>query len=129
MQSVRVPRMATRDGRLILVLSASIAASVLSGCATVDGVRDNISERLGRNKAPAEQSAAIAAEPVASETLTGQIQAKLIELGYKPGRITGKLNSRTEAAIQDFQLDNDLRIDGRATEDLLHILTVTLSNR
>lgn len=130
MQPVQVPRKDARAVRLILVLSAILAAAIVTGgCETVDGVRDQLSERLGRDKSPAEQSAAIAAEPAPNETLTGQIQEKLVELGYKPGRITGKLNSRTEAAIQDFQLDNDLRIDGRATEELLNTLTITLSNR
>ncbi|ASJ71512.1 peptidoglycan-binding domain-containing protein [Granulosicoccus antarcticus] len=130
MQPVQVPRKDARVVRLVLVLSATMAAAIVtSGCETVDGVRDQLSERLSRDKTPAGGQAALVAEPAPNETLTGQIQEKLVELGYKPGRITGKLNSRTEAAIQDFQLDNDLRIDGRATEELLNTLTITLSNR
>lgn len=129
MNPVSVPRLDTRAIRLIPALSLAIGVSIISGCATVDDVRNQISEKLGRDKSPTEQTAT--AVPVASPnaSLAGQIQEKLTELGYKPGRITGKSNSRTEAAIQDFQLDNDLRVDGRVSVTLLETLNAALANR
>ncbi len=129
MNPVSVPSLDTRTIRLIPALSLAISVSIMSGCATVDDVRDRISEKLGRDTPPTEQSAATV--PVASPTasLAGQIQEKLTQLGYKPGRITGKSNSRTEAAIQDFQLDNDLRVDGRMSVTLLETLNAALANR
>lgn len=129
MKPASVPRITTRTMRLSLALILGFCISILSGCATVEGVRDQISEKLGRDKPAVEEVAT--AEPVTApnESLTGQIQERLLELGYKPGRITGKPNSRTEAAIQDFQLDNDLRVDGRVSVSLLETLNKAVASR
>lgn len=51
-----------------------------------------------------------------------EIQSKLADLGYYSGDIDGNFDAATEAAIQDYQLDNGLRIDGRPTEKLREAL-------
>lgn len=91
---------------------------VLSACTTVDSMRDRIGIKLGGD----DSAAAPAAQ---GNSLVHRIQTALAERGYAPGRVNGRLNGRTEAAIQDFQLDHGLAIDGRPSESLLEaILTV-----
>jgi len=51
-----------------------------------------------------------------------KIQSLLKEHGYYNGEVDGKFTAATEAAIQDFQLGNGLRIDGRPTQQLLAVL-------
>ncbi|MEZ5653887.1 MAG: peptidoglycan-binding domain-containing protein [Burkholderiaceae bacterium] len=107
---------------------------LLTGCETVNNLRDQLSERFSGDSsgnAPAAleqgttpgtsepQSQAVKVEP---PSLLMQIEQRLSELGYDPGPVDGRLTARTEAAIQDFQLDNGLKIDGRATKSLLQSL-------
>jgi hypothetical protein len=51
--------------------------------------------------------------------LVAEIQAELSRLGYKVGKVDGKLGSKTASAIRGFQRDHDIRVDGKATEGLL----------
>jgi hypothetical protein len=51
--------------------------------------------------------------------LVAEIQAELSRLGYKAGKVDGKLGSKTAAAIRDFQRDHDIKVDGKAAEALL----------
>jgi|GEM_PF-4688852 len=79
----------------------------------MDDVRDRLGVRLGSD-APAADAA-----PVDGTSLIYRIQTSLSEAGYRPGRANGRLTLGTEAAIQNFQLDHDLRINGRPSEALL----------
>lgn len=115
--------------RLFMALSLGACLATVSGCAAVEGVRGQISSRLGGDSKASEQVATAVPTSAPNESLTGQIQERLKKLGYKPGRITGKPNSRTEAAIQDFQLDNDLRVDGRVSVKLLEALNSAIAER
>jgi len=42
----------------------------------------------------------------------GQLQTRLLELGYDPGRPSGVFDERTETALRDFQRDYGLAADG-----------------
>ena len=55
-----------------------------------------------------------------------QVQKKLIALGYHINQADGKYTAGTEAAIQDFQLDNDLNVDGKPSVSLLRIINSRL---
>ena len=106
-----------------IALSASTVL-LLVGCSSVEKVADNITGRFNKSPAQTEQSLVSAGgqeEPVKSarEVLVSDIQSGLDELGYGPGRTDGQMDSQTEAAIQDFQLDNNLRITGRISKGLL----------
>ena len=112
-------------------------AVTATGCATVDAtvekVKSGVSSRFDNNdkaeqqvvpeqKNPAQKNEQVReAEPAkpVKKPLLVDVQEKLRTMGYYSGPISGKLDSRTEAAIQDFQLDNDLRINGRPTKSLL----------
>ncbi len=60
---------------------------------------------------------------VAQNSLVANTQAGLSRLGYDPGPVDGVLGPRTSAAIREYQYDNDLALDGRATASLeRHIL-------
>jgi hypothetical protein len=56
------------------------------------------------------------------------IQDLLRELGYDPGDVVGIMTDRTEAAIRQFQEDNLLPVDGKATHDLHSILHATVNS-
>lgn len=112
----------------ILVLFITLAA-----CSTYDGLKSDIKRIIpgGDDNAEASSLALIdeeaptpqTSEQPSGDTLVTQIQEKLAALGYNPGKINGETNTKTEAAIQDFQLDNDLVIDGRPSKSLLRLIS------
>jgi hypothetical protein len=51
-----------------------------------------------------------------------EIQSQLSARGYDPGPADGRLGMRTRTAIEGFQRDHRLTVDGRATGDLLEML-------
>ena len=51
------------------------------------------------------------------------IQEALDARGYDPGPVDGQMGRRTRQAIRQFQTDEKLRVDGKPTHALLHILT------
>lgn len=136
----RKSRIKSRIKTGFLTLGVVIFTLTGTGCATVDAtfdkVKTGVSDRLGKNES-AKKNALPAAEknpePIQvkpdEKPLLVEVQEKLRTLGYYKGPISGKLDSRSEAAIQDFQLDNDLRIDGRPTPTLLQQINKTLGSR
>ncbi|MEQ9181052.1 MAG: peptidoglycan-binding domain-containing protein [Nitratireductor sp.] len=54
----------------------------------------------------------------ANRSAVARVQAGLTKLGYDPGPIDGKPGPRTSSAIQAYQRDNDLLVDGRPTIEL-----------
>lgn len=98
----------------------------LSSCATVDTVKGTLSSRFSSTEGSSIQPNTDTAK---TRSLVADIEQGLATLGYDPGVIDDKKDARTEAAIQDFQLDQNLRIDGRATEKLLAAVNRELGNR
>ncbi len=47
-----------------------------------------------------------------------RVQSGLVRLGYDPGPVDGAIGQQTRSAIQDYQRDNDLLVDGRVSEQL-----------
>lgn len=120
------------------VFFAMFATSCATVDATVDKVKSGVSDRFGKGDKVAPSSDTLPADQPASEDaplkplkkpLLVDIQEKLRALDYYSGPISGKLDSRTEAAIQDFQLDNDLRINGRPTQSLLEEIDKAMEAR
>lgn len=72
--------------------------------------------------APAAAPAA-AAEParlqVAQASVTAELQRELNALGYDAGPVDGLMGARTRAAIEDYQRDRGLLVDGQASANLL----------
>ena len=52
------------------------------------------------------------------------LQQTLVERGYNPGVVDGVFGGQTEAALQQFQLDNDLVPDGEVGPDTLRALGI-----
>ena len=59
-------------------------------------------------------------KPAAS--VVRQIQTHLRRLGYRPGAVDGRPGPRTATAVEAFQRDRGLPVDGRLTLDLLRML-------
>ncbi len=57
--------------------------------------------------------------------LIARIQAELIKLGYKIGTVDGILGNSTSAAIEHFQQQHELEVDGKISEALLNLLKET----
>lgn len=51
--------------------------------------------------------------------LVQEVQHQLRARGYDPGPADGRLGQRTQKAIESFQRDRGLKVDGRATGELL----------
>ena len=47
-----------------------------------------------------------------------RVQAGLTQLGYNPGPIDGVMGPRTKTAIESYQRDHNLPVDGRPTLEL-----------
>lgn len=54
----------------------------------------------------------------ANNSAVARVQAGLTELGYSPGPIDGQQGEKTTAAIEAYQRDNGLLVDGRASVEL-----------
>jgi peptidoglycan hydrolase-like protein with peptidoglycan-binding domain len=75
---------------------------------------------LARLRSPAapERTASIAPRPAppqraeAPSAATVEVQRRLADLGYAPGRLTGEMTPEFRRAIQRFQRDNDLEPTG-----------------
>ena len=114
------------------LLLGAIVLLTLGGCASVENVKDQITDRFGNSDSQSETSSGTAGSASAvvkskKAILLTSIQESLDELGYAPGRTDGNMDPQTEAAIQDFQLDNDLRISGRPSEKLLEAIQEKLA--
>ena len=57
--------------------------------------------------------------PVRRSGLVYDVQKTLADLGYDPGPTDGIYGTQTAQAIGAYQDDNDLEVDGAASEDLL----------
>jgi hypothetical protein len=62
------------------------------------------------------------AEKYQDRLQVGEIQLALLKLGYDVGKIDGKHGPQTAKAIKQFQKDHKLRVDGRASVQLLEKL-------
>ena len=114
----------TKTSKLLRYSLLASAILLLSACGTIDQVKERFSgddKKLETTGTPSDATP----EPVAlnpRQQLLVSIQQSLDDLGYAPGRTDGIMDSQSEAAIQDFQLDNDMRINGRPSADLLENL-------
>jgi peptidoglycan hydrolase-like protein with peptidoglycan-binding domain len=54
-----------------------------------------------------------------AEAVIRSVQTSLARLGYKPGRITGRLSSDTARAIREFEVDQALPESGRVSGPLV----------
>ena len=106
----------------------AILTLFLMSCATVETIKTEVKERLPKKQTEqvveSEPSEATDTTPALTpeEQLVTSIQESLNTLGYSTGPVNGRLGAKTEAAIQDFQLDSGLRIDGKPTKELLDLI-------
>ena len=106
----------------------AILTLFLMSCATVETIKTEVKERLPKKQTEqvveSEPTDAKDTTPALSpeEQLVTSIQESLNSLGYSAGPANGRLGAKTEAAIQDFQLDSGLRIDGKPTQELLDLI-------
>jgi hypothetical protein len=57
-------------------------------------------------------------EQPANSSAVGRVQAGLAQLGYNPGPVDGVMGSQTRSAIEAYQRDHGLLVDGRPTSQL-----------
>lgn len=106
----------------------AVAALLLVSCATVENIKTEVLERLPdkqtqkASEGDVQQPADEGPQLTAQQKLVVEIQEGLKVLGYSTGAVNGRLGAKTEAAIQDFQLDRGLRIDGKPTQQLLNLI-------
>ena len=58
-----------------------------------------------------------------------EAQAALLQLGYKVGKVDGKLGSKTRAAIKAFQKKQHLSVSGKITPQLLEQLKMAVKSK
>jgi hypothetical protein len=58
-----------------------------------------------------------------------ETQAALLQLGYKVGKVDGKLGSKTRAAIKAFQKEQHLSVNGKISPKLLEQLKTAVKNK
>lgn len=74
--------------------------------------------------APSPHSGAKSQRIVVSRDVVKRVQTSLSTLGYAPGRIDGKLDSKTRYAIRNYQLRMDIAATGVIDAQLLRSLGV-----
>lgn len=88
---------------------------------TVDGKAGPATQRMlfGGNAAEANTSTL---EYGSEGSAVTSLQYALYELGYYQGRISGVYNTDTQNAVREFQMNNDLTVDGKAGKKTLEVL-------
>ena len=130
--------------RWLIVAALSTGIVVLHGCKTIEGLRhdiESLSAKISGAQLPVAElepeqatdglpdvtGTATADKPTSVKaSLVRETQEKLLQLGYDVGTPDGRYGAKTEAAIQDFQLDNDLGIDGKPSASLLRVINARL---
>ncbi len=100
--------------RLALALASVVSLTACGGAvAVVPGALFGGASLIGSKGAQDARAERAATGPTDQEhDLTRNIQAGLITLGYDPGPADGRLDAKTRAAIQRFQFDNTLPVNG-----------------
>lgn len=83
---------------------------------------------LGSDGAPVNPSGAVSVQSAEAEDVIRSVQRSLAKLGYRPGRINGKLGPSTASAIRKFELDQAMPESGCVSGPLVSRLT-RLSDR
>lgn len=104
-----------------IIASLSLILLLAACASTIDGLKEDI-RKLSGSDSPEKKGTLIKTSANTASPMVKEIQEKLNSLGYKPGKATGIINTKTESAIQDFQLDNDMVIDGKPSKSLLRAL-------
>jgi localization factor PodJL len=108
-----------------------VAAYVWLSRAAAQGHQDaeSLRDRLATTMTPDQIAAAQAYDPArqlpAEQETVGGIQRELNRLGYRSGPPDGIFGNRTRRAIEQYQKDAGLAVDGRASQTLLDRLLVT----
>jgi len=58
-----------------------------------------------------------------------QVQTSLLQLGYRVGKVDGKLGSKTRAAVKAFQKKQQLSVNGKISQQLLEQLKMAIENK
>ncbi|MEY6432921.1 peptidoglycan-binding domain-containing protein [Thioalkalicoccus limnaeus] len=75
-------------------------------------------------------SPAVGMQVAQASSTVQDIQRELNRLGYNAGPVDGSMGPRTRAAIQAYQRDHDLRVDGQPNSSLLsHVRDTARSGR
>jgi len=111
------------------IFYAGLFGLCLSGCAaTLDGLKEDlgkVGQKTGLQKSSSKSdgdNSVVDGSAEVEESLLTQIQTLLKQQGFYEGEVDGEFSASTEAAIQDYQLEKGLRIDGRATAEFLESL-------
>ncbi|HBR98368.1 MAG TPA: hypothetical protein DD979_13480 [Gammaproteobacteria bacterium] len=127
--------------KLMLSVALLTGMGLTSACSTMQGLGEDfktLSAKLNRSGS-ADKSAGSEPAPTViktsqkssmsgssrggySQDLVKTVQTKLNTLGYQSGEPDGVYTAATETAIQDFQLDNDLAVDGKPSVSLLRVI-------
>lgn len=90
----------------------------------IESLRDETGMRLSASTG----SEALGAAPVVSKSAavsgpsTKQIQIALMNSGFNPGTIDGKMGAKTREAIKGFQKANGLKVDGKVGSQTWSVL-------
>jgi len=83
-------------------------------------MKEGLTRRAGKVKVIAETK---------SRPNTKQIQIALLNAGYNPGRIDGRMGRQTKDAIKAFQRANNLAADGKVGRETWELLSRYLDKR
>jgi hypothetical protein len=113
-----------RDDRTTLRRLAAtgllVAVALLPACSgTLKGLSDDASSIFGDEK---EETEEVRVEQTREVVSIAELQQLLDEQGYDPGPVDGVFGDRTARAIRSYQVNNGLRVTGRASADLVERL-------
>jgi peptidoglycan hydrolase-like protein with peptidoglycan-binding domain len=93
---------------------------------TTDPIKAAVSGPMAQTAAPQE---AIRPElmPVPAKPTGLEIQTALLNAGFDPGKLDGKIGPKTKKAVEAFQKKNNLKVDGRVGPQTWAVLSPYLT--
>ena len=108
----------------------AVALLCLAACtSTWEGVSKDASAIFGSEDESGEVAKAARVAPKAKQTPSNvyEVQKLLDQQGYDPGAVDGVFGDRTARAIRSYQQNNDMKVTGRITPELVDRLRKSAS--
>lgn len=110
----------------VSVLEAQLTAKDEEIASLRDALTRTTDEKAGLESALGKKKTVFEAK---SRPSPKQIQTALLNAGYDPGSIDGKMGKKTRQAIKAFQKDNNLKPDGKVGRETWGLLKKHLENK
>ena len=110
---------------------SALESQVQSKDLEIDSLKEALSKPVEQPKAEIMESAEEkrGAQKVKSRPATKDVQTALMNAGYNPGKIDGRMGRQTREALRAFQKANNLTVNGKANKKTWALLSEYLKEK